>query len=258
MENEEKIINEQIDKTTSKSAEKVTFTEEEAINITIENGYDGSELETAVWKSRGCLNPTRTMDALIHKLETIFHTVEVKGKGKKRIYTLKDKKVEMTEREFNYKGTVPSDEEEAMKEYIFNVLLKTGVGNARPYSAWVRDFNFFQQNSFSDKSLIEEIKELHIGVLSNSKEIVYEFINAINNYNKSLVENSFRRLEKEGRITRSISYVLKNSDGSYEVVDEERYEEVNTFKKELVETYNIKYSQYIQAYFSKRSIQRRV
>jgi hypothetical protein len=229
---------------------KNTFSEEEAINITIQHGYDGSEFNTAVWKERGCLNPTRTMDALISKLETIYHTVDVEGKGKKRKYILKDKKEERTAREYNYKGTVPTEEEESMKEYIFNVLVKNGVENARPYSAWVRDFDLLQRKSFSDKPLIEEIKELHMGVLFNPKEIVFEFINAINNYNKSIVENSFRRLEREGRITRSISYFFKTVDGNYEEVDEERYEEATTFKKELVESYDIKYSQYIQAYFS--------
>jgi hypothetical protein len=230
--------------------ESNTFTEEEAINITIEHGYDGSELNTAVWKDRGCLNPTRTLDALINKLETIYHTVEVSGKGKKRKYLLKNKKEEMTEREYKYKGTVPTEEEELMKEYIFNYLVKHGVGNARPYSAWVRNFDLFQKNSFSSKPLIEEMKELHMGVLSNPKEIVSEFINAINNFNKSIVENSFRRLENEGRITRSISYVFRTVDGNYEEVDEERYEEATTFKKELVEAHEITYRQYIQAYFS--------
>lgn len=170
------------------------FTEEEAINITIDHGYDGSEFNTAVWKDRGCLIPNRTMDALISKLETIYHTVKVEGRGKKRNYILKDKKEEMTDREYNYKGTLPTEEEEEMKEYIFNILVNTGVGNAKPYNSWIRDFELFQPMPFSSKTLIAAMKELHAGVRSNSKEIVNEFIKAINNYNKSIVESSFRRL----------------------------------------------------------------
>ncbi|MEH7887004.1 hypothetical protein V7654_22130 [Bacillus sp. JJ1609] len=230
--------------------DKNVFTEEEAINITMEHGYDGSEFETAVWKDRGCLHPNRTMEALIHKLETIFHNVKVEGKGKKRKYNLKGKKDEMTERQYNYKGTVPTVEEETMKEYFFNILVKDGPGNNRPYSAWIREFDLFQPNSFSNDELMEEIKELHRGVLVNPKEIVSEFSKAINNYNKSLIDNSFRRLEKEGIVTRSISYIFRNIDGNYEEVDEERYAEAANFKKELVETFGIKYTQYIQAYFS--------
>ncbi|WP_404457757.1 hypothetical protein [Oceanobacillus kapialis] len=225
------------------------FTEEEAIKITVKHGYNGTEFNTAVWKSRGCLNPTRTMDGLISKLETIYHTVEVKGRGKKRKYTLKNKKEEMTEREYNYKGTVPTAEEVTMKEYIFNYLVNTSTVS-KPYGAWVRDIDLFQRKSFSEKQLVEEITQLHMGNLFNPKEIVNEFINAVNNFNKSLVDKTFKRLEKEGRITSSISYHLRKIDGNYEEVDEERYEEINTFKKELVESKDIKYNQYIQAYFS--------
>ncbi|WP_427137345.1 hypothetical protein [Psychrobacillus psychrodurans] len=32
--------------------DKGTFTEEEAIEITIRHGYDGAEFKTAVWKTR--------------------------------------------------------------------------------------------------------------------------------------------------------------------------------------------------------------
>ncbi|MFD1736392.1 hypothetical protein ACFSCX_07425 [Bacillus salitolerans] len=228
---------------------KDTFTEEEAIKITIQHGYNGSEFKTKVWKDRGCLSTNRTLDALIGKLETIYHIVEVNGKGKKRKYTLKNKKEEMTEREYDYKGTVPTEEEETMKEYFFHNLLKDGLGFARPYSAWIKEFKLFQRNPFSSEDLMDEIKELHMGVLVNPKEIVSEFHKAINNYNKSLIENSFRRLEREGRITRSISYMFRTIDGNYEEVDEERYEEATTFKKELVESFDIEYTQYIQASF---------
>ncbi|MBY0157209.1 hypothetical protein H0178_15560 [Cytobacillus firmus] len=225
------------------------FTEEEAINITIEHGYDGSEFKTEVWNSRGCLSPNRTFDALISKLETIYNYVEVKGRGKKREYILKDKKDAMTERQYNYKGTVPTEEEELMKEYIFNFLVKTGVKSARPYKEWVRDLGLFNF-TFSKKDLIKELKNLHTGILFNPSEIVSEFSNAIISYNKSIVENSFRRLENEGRIKRSVNYLFKNIDGNYEEVNEERYEEAVTFKKELVECFEITYNQYIQAYFS--------
>ncbi|GAE35764.1 hypothetical protein [Halalkalibacter akibai] len=226
------------------------FTEEEAINITIQHGYDGSEFITSVWKKRGCLSTNRTLDALLRKLETIYHNVEVKGKGKGRRYILKNKKEEMTEREYNYKGTVPTEEEETMKEYFFNILVKAGFGGTRPYNAWIRLFDLFQRNSIFNEELTEEIKELHMGVLVNPKEIVSEFNKAISNFNKSLIANSFRRLEKEGRITRSISYIFRTIDGNYEEVEEERYEEATNFKKELVESFDIKYTQYIQANLS--------
>lgn len=44
---------------------KIEVTEEQAINITIEHGYDGKEFETSTWKQRGCLKPNGTMKKLI-------------------------------------------------------------------------------------------------------------------------------------------------------------------------------------------------
>lgn len=94
--------------------------EEEAINITIQHGYDGSEFETMAWKRRGCLIPDRTLEGLISKLLTIYSGVKFEGKGKKRTYILKDKKVEVSERKFNYKGTVRDYEPLKVEEKHFN------------------------------------------------------------------------------------------------------------------------------------------
>jgi hypothetical protein len=97
-----------------------TFTEEQAIQITIDNRYDGSEFETSSWKQRGCLKPNRTLEVLISKLNTIYNHVEVEGKGKKRKYILTDKKEVVEGRKLNYKGSVPTSEDEIMKEYIYS------------------------------------------------------------------------------------------------------------------------------------------
>lgn len=236
---------------TNLNLEKDTFTEEEAINITIQHGYNGSEFKTEVWKKRGCLNVTRTLESLIKKLKTIYHIVEVEGKGKKRRFILRDKKKEVTEREYNYKGTVPTSEDEIMKEYLLNHLLQMGTGHPKTYNKWIEEFKLLQPNNVTPtETLIEKMKELHWGRFYNSREIVSEFLNAIRNYNFSIVSKSFARLEKEGRIDKTSFYVFVSPQGDHKVVSSEEYQEVYLFKKEFIESLGVKYKHYILSYRS--------
>lgn len=225
------------------------FSEEEAINITIEHGYDGSEFKTKVWKDRGCLSTNRTMDALINKLKTIYLTVEVEGKGKKRKYILANKKEEITEREYNYKGTVPTVEDGTMKEFIFNHLVERGTGIPKSYNKWGEEFELFQPTSFSNR-LIDEMKELHSGLYFNPNEVVSEFINAIKNHNKALVHNSFNRLEREGRISQSSVYIFKTVEGNHMEVSKEEYEDAIAFKKDFVDSLGVDFRHYVLSYHS--------
>lgn len=229
-----------------------TFTEEEAIKITIQHGYNGSEFITAVWKSRGCLTPTRTMDALIQKLETIYHNVKVDGKGKKRKYILTDKKEEMTEREYNYKGTVPTVDDEIMKEYIFKHLVEKGARFPKSYNKWGEEFKLFRPSTSSNTrdELVNEMKKMHSGQFFNPNEIVSEFINAIRNHNYGIVHNSFNQLEKEGRISQSSVYIFKTVEGSHEEVSKQEYEYALAFKKDIVESLGIDYKHYMLSYRS--------
>lgn len=93
-----------------------------------------------VWKTRGCLSPNRTLEALTRKLKTIYEIVEVEGKGKKRKYILKDKKEVVNEREYNYKGSVPTVDDYTMKEFIFSYLINNRIKSPKTYNKWGEEF----------------------------------------------------------------------------------------------------------------------
>ncbi|MBB6445624.1 hypothetical protein [Bacillus benzoevorans] len=228
---------------------KIEFTEEEAIRITMEHGYDGAEFNTSVWKTRGCLHPNRTLDALISKLKTIYDSVEVEGKGKKRKYILKDKKVKVSERIFNYKGTIPTLEDDIMKEFIFNHLVSYEKEFTQSYRGWARLIGFIGTDNFKVEEMIQKLKNVHHGfpTIYNPKEAVGKFIQTLNIRNKDVVEKSFKRLEKEGRITVSEVYNFKMNDGQIEEVDQLEYEEVQEVLKELLESKEVTYYQYTQS-----------
>lgn len=224
------------------------FTEEEAIKITIKHGYDGNEFETAAWKQRGCLKTDRTYQGLISKLKTIYNNVEVTGKGKKRQYNLTGKKEVVTEREFNYKGRIVSQEDEVIKEYIFNQLIKKDR-LSYSYSVWAKELGFIDTDTLSISEMIEKIKELHYGnnVIYNPKEIVSQFIRTLKNRNKDVIKNSFQRLQKENRINVSATYYFKMLNGETEEVTKDDYDIVQEGLKEFIESKGVSYYIYSQA-----------
>jgi hypothetical protein len=219
-----------------KNPTKETFSEEEAINITLENGYDGSELNTSTWINRGCLKPNRSLDALISKLETIYNHVEVIGKGKKRQYILRNKKNIVTERQLNYKGSLPTEQDEIMKEYIFNKLIKLNR-HSNSYKGWSEilkfpsvDLNLFNQYE-------KTIKELHAGfpTVYNPKDVISKFYQSILMRNKDIIERSFQRLQKENIIIVTEIYNIYTNDNTYDEIDKDEFEYIQAAQKEFLE-----------------------
>ncbi|MDE3838642.1 hypothetical protein C0966_04465 [Bacillus methanolicus] len=229
--------------------QKTVFTEEEAIKITIEHGYDGAEFQTSVWKQRGCLKNNGTLKALISKLETIYNNVEMIGNGKKRQYILSDKKDKVTERTFNYKGSVATVKDEIMKEYIFNQLTKFNHELKQSYKGWARVLGFCDPDSLSAEEMIETIKELHSGfpVLYNPKEVVSIFIQTLDIRNKDVIEKSFQRLQKEERINVKEVYIFKTIEGEYEEVWLETYQDAEESLRDFLESKDVSYYAYIQS-----------
>lgn len=224
------------------------FTEEQAIKITIKHGYDGSEFQTSAWKQRGCLKPDRTLEGLISKLKTIYESVVVEGRGKKRKYILNGKKDEVKERKFNYKGSVATVEDEVMKEYIFNYLSKHS-GFTQSYKGWAEVLGFPDTSNYSFDKMVQQIKKLHLGfpTIYNPKEAVSKFIQTINTRNKDVIEKSFQRLEREGRIKVSEVYNIKTIEGKFEEIDKEEYEKLESFLHEMLKSYDITLYAYTQA-----------
>lgn len=233
----------------TKENEQLIVNEKEAIQITIKHGYDGSELNTVTWKERGCLKPNRSMESLKRKLLTIYENVEIQGNGKKRKYILDNKKSKVTDRIYNYKGSVPSPEDEIMKEYIFNQLVLNKEKNNNPYKAWARILKFINPESYNINEMIQVLKDLHIGfpVMYNPKEAVSTFIQTITIRNKDIIQKSFQRLQKENRIIVHESFYYKDIEGNYIEIDSEEYNDLLHEVKTFLETKETTYYIYSQA-----------
>jgi hypothetical protein len=227
-------------------------TEEEAIKITIEHGYDGAEFKTSVWEQRGCLKPNGTLKTLLSKLKTIYEDVEVTGNGKKRRYIFTGKKEIVTQRILNYKGSVVTVQDETMKEYIFNKLLTQKGQMNLSYKSWARNLEFCNTDNLQIEELINSIKELHwdLPFIYNPKEVVSKFIHTLSLRSKDVIEKSFKRLVSEGRIQVEETYNFKRIDGSYEEVELIDFEEVQAYLRKFLESKDVTYYAYTQSLVS--------
>lgn len=208
--------------------------EKEAINLTIEWGFDGSEFKTKKWIDNGALQTDRTLDGLIKKLETRYEKVTYEGRGKKRRYILLEPKEKVSEIEYKYDGRPPTMYDKRMKEYIFNELVRLDNDKSLSYSGWVKVFNLPDRNSFTYDDCLESVKSFYEGhsILSvyNSKEIVNKILENVELRSSTVVKNSFYRLEKEGRIKVFSNYIgVKNLE--LKSISKEIYDAIENFIK---------------------------
>lgn len=228
------------------------FTEKEAIEIAMEHGVsDGSEMESAIWKKRGCLKGD-SVESLKKKLHQVFENVEVEGKGKKRRYILTNQRETIIEKETDYKGRIRSPYDDTMKEYIFNTLLKMRNKSNFTISRWIKELGFPHSAKFNLPAMTEEIKYYYRdpyyleGVLYNPKQCVTKFTDEIRNRSKAAIMQQLKQLENEGRIKISEWYMGRESTQSLTfdknesniLITFEKYSDFKELEQELVEEHD--------------------
>lgn len=215
-----------------KFLDRKIVTERELIELTIEWGFDGKELETATFKQRGCLKPNGTMNKLIAKGLTRYDSVELmkdeKGEvltGKDRRYVLEGLKDSPTKRITGNatNGTPPTEFDEVIEEYFFNLLVKRVApredGWSETYNLW--GSNWINQLVMSDtewasyhtllKNTFREYSDLseeHI------KEIFSNVKDNLNRNLRGLAVKLIERLEKKERIETDIEFYQVFAEGS--------------------------------------------
>ena len=208
--------------------------EKAAIELLMKYGYsDGSEFETSIWKTRGCLKENHdTHKAVLRKLSCIFEEVSYEGKGKKRKYILEGLRDKPLIDEGGYNGRPATDNDYLMDEYVFNKLVEEN-NYPSTYGKYAKDFGFFNTTGLYSGEAFNMLNELHKHThdLYNSKEILGEFVDTIKKRNSDIIEKAFKRLQGAKRIKVEEIYNFKKINGKFKVVNKETYEHiVNVFK----------------------------
>lgn len=204
--------------------EELVLTSEEAINLTIENGFDGSEFNLELWRTKKRIPKDRSLDGLVDKLKTIYNSVEVRGRGKNREFVLSGKKEVQTERVHGNKGK-EIIENKILKEYIFNKLVSIESKGNLIYRRWADLCGIKDLLLKNDEELLTYLTSF------NEQFPGYININFIHRRMKEIfkkrqvdvIELVFDRLVSEKRIKITPHYMAKST------IPEEEEEEIDGF-----------------------------
>lgn len=249
------------------------YKELEAIELTQVWGFNGEELETTIWKQRGCLKDNGTLQKLIKKLETRFNVVEIVGTGKKRKYLLSEPKGEVSsieDKRKNNKGAT-SNESNIMTEHIFNCLKRT-IGKGDSWSntkgKWIESMRFIDMNNEDAMLLTEELEMLYmpfhetINVAPMRREAKQGTDTRLND----VFNNGISKLVKSGRIKVEDDYKSKLTSEAHECdkhlaklggdeedvsmfkdLSELEIDSIRQAEEEELELYGIKFHDYFMA-----------
>lgn len=235
----------------SMTNEKLTLSEHEAIILTTQYGFEGEELNTSKWKQRGCLQMDRTQKGLMSKLQTIFNTVEITGKGKKRQYILSDKNEVQSEREYSYRSFATSPEGKVMIDYIYEQLLDI-LQDELSITSWVKMLNLPEVSMHTSEMAIEKMQSFYGEHLSSMrdkiiKDVVNNLIDNVDTRNIDIVKNAFNHLQKIGVITLTDVYYFMMADGDLKAVTQLEYENLQQELKAIVQSTGADWNSYLSA-----------
>lgn len=250
--------------------DEVIMSVTEALEFCIEKKVEGSHerLESYIRNNKLATNQKV---ALQNELERFYENVEITGGGKRGEVILSEPKDKPTEREFNYKGTVSTDNQELMAEIIFNQLLKqkdniykyeTGLS----YSGWANLCGIYNNPNTEEfkEELIGVIQELHeFSDMKSFKpsEVVDEFMKAIERARKASPKNAFNNLRRKGKIKTEKfnikavpldeSEVVVNDEYEeqevglkYVVISDEEYKAMKQAREEVLSALNVSLTEY--------------
>ncbi|MEK5148386.1 hypothetical protein MKX53_15430 [Psychrobacillus sp. FSL K6-4615] len=254
------------------------ITELEAILLTMTWGFEGNELNTRNWLKNGSLDGTKDKETqeftdrailgLISKLYTRYENIEVMGRGKNRKYILLDLRVTPIERKMNYKGTEITDDEQMMKEIIFNQLVsnplpKGNEKNGRSNNSWANHFGIFDSDrtkkteDFLIETLVEQFGEET--VYFKPKHIINGFNQAIYDLRVTAVEKAFERLQKENRIKVTMFHIAVKQkenvktkhDVEFVVISQQEYDRIEQHKEMIINAMGSSIKEYRQNYIKR-------
>lgn len=232
---------------------ELRLTELEAIQLTMENGYDGKELTLYCWKKNGSLDgkkdkvtgefKERSMVSFIRKLETIFDNVEVEGKGKKRTYILSGKKEVMTKKRDD-RSTGQHDEYiKIMAKHLYNHLLDKLNGRTFTYNKWMIEIGGLNPDIVNkDKMIFDCFDKIYYG--ADLDDIKKSTMNYFKHRNQRVMGQMTSNLEHNNLIKKIENYGAVTIENKFISITKESYDEWRNGLEKLVTSYDLKMNNY--------------
>ena len=228
--------------------EEIKLTEREAIQLTIDvGGFKGEELESAAWKKNGSLDGKRDKMTdefsnrgtikFIRKLQTLYESVEVKGKGKKRTYILSGKREQQIEIEDNRKFNGYTNEDYIMCKHVFNCLVKMDDSSIKSEYEWSITCDGYNPRKLNAEMIRVLFHELY---LDEEHRLIYdEFSDYLKSYNRAMIKKAFKYLEFNRHIIVHNHFTAIKIDGEKIEIDAHTYSQFHTLQKKILDSWGV-------------------
>lgn len=219
----------------------------EAIELTIDKGFRGEELELSCWKKKGALDGKRckvtgkykegNMIKFIRKLETLFDSVEVEGKGKKRIYILSGEKTVQSAMQDNRKFNGYDKNDYIMSKYVFNRLVAMDSKEIKSTYQWSVEVGALSTATITLQDVEDHFYDIYLG--EDASTVHNGFISTIKNYNRGMVEKAFKYLQHLNLIDVTEHFTAIKLNGEKVAISKDTFDKFTAYKRRILNKYNV-------------------
>ncbi|MBF4500220.1 hypothetical protein IRY55_02495 [Savagea sp. SN6] len=241
---------------------QATFTELEIIEVLQNEGLEVKQNQTTYYKEKGIIQSGKSLKAFIKTIEQVFESVEVNGRGKKRIYTVGAKLDEIAEREDGRadNGRKVSAAQIEFHDNAMGLIITQDLIN-KPYtlSTWARHFGIellpMSEHDVRFQKLVRTLEQGFQLKHSNDAitkeeftnpmprfqwfrtiDITKNFVERYNGRAKGMAQSVFKISEQNGHIKLKTVYtgVVDVDKNEYKTITEEEYEKFKKRESEVL------------------------
>lgn len=229
--------------------EELKLNEKELIELTIQYGYDGSELNNPHFIEKGYLKNNNKYQKFIEKVESICESWEKlrKKKGENHPYYIIRglKPVDNVNLVIEDKRSIAQHDEniEIMAKYLYNQLLKSYGSESYTLNRWMTMLGGFNHEMIDNNEKIHDyFDKLYYGAdLNDIKRSVKEYIK---HKNQRIMGQLINHLKHNHLIFEEKNYGAFSLNNQFEKIEKDTYDRWKNQLKEIVENYGLKTNNY--------------
>lgn len=227
---------------------KLLFTEKELIELTMEYGYSGSELNNPHFLEKGYLKQNGTYDSFMKKVKSICESCIrlKKKKGQPVMYeitNLYEKANRIPDSRIN-NGNKLTEADLLMKDYIHFALCVNEINDGKAHSLnhWAELFGLTTREELNELADTNVFTDLYWG--KEVAKVISTFKSTITRRNRDVVSNSFKYLEKQNKIKKSEVPMFIYLDNTVKSASHQEYDEIDMAIDEILTANNVTRNDY--------------
>ncbi|WP_107841842.1 hypothetical protein [Metasolibacillus meyeri] len=217
------------------------LTELELIKLTMNYGFNGSELNNPYFIEKGFLKSNGSYQSFTKKIDAICESWERLGKkkGEPALYIIRGLKRKADNIVDNRKFNGFDKHDYLISKYVFNRLVEMDVDDSRKNSnyGWSIDCKAFNPVQINKEMIRIHFRDLYMD--EDSEQVYNGFQRYIKNNNRSMIDKAFKYLEDENLIKKTIHYSAINLDNQKVYIDKKKYDSFSSSRKFILDNYGL-------------------